>query len=158
MVYKINKFNDISKSWIYRISDLLITNPELVIDGGLFIGELELAKYSAEEVPELIHYLIHFDRNGAMKEGQIENFRMQLKDRSDSAEIIQELKRLGKLRTERKEKQLAESKAEHDAERNDTEYQAAMWRNDLELQLWDENSDLDSEQRSVYERQLSGLR
>ena len=158
MAYKINKFNETSKSWIYRISDLLITDPELVIDGGLFIGELELAKYSSEEVPELSHYLIHFNRDGSMLEGQLENLMMQLKGRADSNEIIQELERLGKLRTDRKEKQIADSRSVREAEINDPEYQESMWRNDLELQLWDENSDLDSEQRSVYERQLSGLR
>ena len=158
MAYKINKFNETSKSWIYRISDLLITDPELVIDGGLFISELELAKYSSEEVPELSHYLIHFNRDGSMLAGQIENLMMQLKGRADSNEIIQELERLGKLRTDRKEKRIADSRSAREAEINDPEYQESMWQNDLELQLWDENSDLDSEQRSVYERQLSGLR
>ncbi len=159
MDYKINKFNETSQTWIYKISNLLVTHPELAIDDGWIIDELELAKYSCEDVPELSRYLIHFDRDGSMMSGkQIENLMMQLKDRVDASEIIQELARVGKLRTDRKEKRKAESLAASTAELNDREWQEEMWKNDLQLQLWDENSDLSSEQRSVYERQLSGLR
>jgi hypothetical protein len=163
MDYKINKFNVSSNSWIYRICDLLVTDLDIDIDDGSLIDELENAKYSAAEVPELSHYLIHFDRDGSMISGkQIEHLMMQLKDRVDATEIIQELARVGKLRTDRQEKRKAEllaaSTAERKAEMNDPEWQKEMWKNDLELQLWDENSDLSSEQRSVYERQLSGLR
>jgi hypothetical protein len=162
MNIKIDKFNDSSNSWIYRIPDLLVTNPDIEIDSGIIMEDIESAKYSSEQVPELTNYLIHFYRDGSMVEGkQVETLMEQLKDRADAPEIIEELARLGKLRTLRKEQAKAEShaasKADRQAEINDPEWQAKMWRNDLQLQLWDENGDLSEEQRSIYDRQLSGL-
>jgi hypothetical protein len=161
MVYKIDKYNEVSETWLYKVSDLL--DPQHHGHDLLnTVDELEPAKYSVEEVPELSGSFIHFREDGLMIEAHKKIYKQRLQHHTNSAEIMLELERQAKLRTERyyqrKARQLAESKAEHDAERNDTEYQAAMWRNDLELQLWDENSDLGGEQRSVYERQLSGLR
>ena len=146
---------------LYKVSDLLDPQQH-VLDLLNGANELEPAKYSIEEIPELIGSSIHFREDGSMLEAHEKIYVQRLQHQPNSAEIMLELERQAKLRTERyhqrKEKQLAESKAECEAELNDPEYQESMWRNDLELQLWDENNDLGGEQRSVYERQLSGLR
>ena len=161
MDIKIDKFNETSQTWLYRVSDLL--DPQLHIDELLDgADELEPAQYSLEEVPELSCHLIHFRADGSMLEAHKNIYKEQLKNRTSVDEIILELEHQAKLRTERYQqrrvKQIAASKAERKAELNDPEWQEEMWKNDLQLQLWDENSDLSSEQRSVYERQLSGLR
>ncbi len=158
---RINKFNETSQTWFYRVSDLL--DPQLHIDELLDgADELEPAKYSLEEVPELSCYLIHFREDGSMLEAHKNIYKEKIKNRTNLDEIILELEYQAKLRTERyrqrRARQIAASTAERKAEMNDPEWQKEMWRNDLQLQLWDENSDLSGEQRSVYERQLSGLR
>jgi hypothetical protein len=158
---RINKFNETSQTWFYRASDLL--DPQLHIDELLDgADELEPAKYSLEEVPELSGYLIHFRADGSMLEAHKNIYKEKLKNHTNLDEIILELEYQAKLRIERdrqrRARQIAASTAERKAEMNDPEWQKEMWRNDLQLQLWDENSDLSGEQRSVYERQLSGLR
>ena len=138
-------FDKTSRIWKYL--------PEFIASRDLDVPE----NVSEEEVNKfLVDYRdpVSFNEDGSM----VEIDRLRLSALPDGTEFIKDLELGAKSAMREHAEEMKKLDVDETAEYESSQYQQEMWRNDLQLQLWDENSELSGEQRSVYERQLDRLR